>query len=78
MQKLPGLNTSGNVQNSVFQSGEYDPEPLLPVDDSELIVEAESVLDAEGELEDVVVDQKLLKAGDMVTLTCVRLYLLDP
>ena len=70
LERFPGFDVSGNIQNSVSQSGEYDPFAMLAQDDADQMDGSEP-LDAEGPVDNFALDRKLLKSGDMVYLLCV-------
>ena len=69
-ERLPGFDLSGNIQNAVSQSGEYDPNTLTTSDDANLLLESEIQLESDGQVEDAALDQKLMSSGDMVNIKC--------
>ena len=76
-QNLPGFNSSGHTQNSVTQTGEYDPNDLSKAidedDDIHSAIEPETAPDADGQVQDATSGQQLPRKGDMVSLPCVAL-----
>ena len=70
-ERFPGFDVSGNVQNVISQSGEYDPNTLTTSDDASLLLEPELQLELDGQVEDAAIDQKLMSSGDMVNIMCV-------
>lgn len=70
-ERFPGFDVSGNVQNAISQSGEYDPNVLASSDDASLLLESEILLEPDGHVEDAALDQKLMSSGDIVNIMCV-------
>ena len=65
---LPGFDVSGNIQNAISQSGEYEPDTSMTSDDADLYLGPEIGLDLDGQIEDAALDKKLLDSGDMVNI----------
>lgn len=72
LQKLPGFDISGNIQNSVSQLGEIDPGASTNGDEADFLEESEAEMDAEGEVVNVAPDPDLLRGGEMVLVVCVQ------
>lgn len=71
LEKLPGFDLSGNIQNSVSQLGEIESSALSIGNEADLEVESEPEIDAEGHVGGTALDPHLLKCGDVVIMTCV-------
>ena len=71
LEKLPGFDLSGNIQNSVSQLGEIESRASSIGNEADLEVESEPEMDAEGHVGGTALDPRLLKGGDVVIMTCV-------
>ncbi|KAL8795854.1 MAG: hypothetical protein Q9195_001734 [Heterodermia aff. obscurata] len=74
LDKLPGFDRSGSIHNSVFQLGQIEAGASSIGDETDLEVEPEPEIDAEGLVEGIALDQHLFKRGDIILNMCVWLY----
>ena len=71
LEKLPGFDLSGNIQNTVFQRGENESSALSIHNEADLEAESEPEVDAEGHTGGIGLDPYMLESGDIVIMGCV-------